>query len=111
MAWNVGYDEIYLGDTAYEGQWEVDADSEEAAKNDDLIPYLLVGVLQPHGVVWYVSQELRSLLLVPGGLNVATGEIDDFDSPITEALTEAQVLELAANMDRLEEGVTRSDFD
>ena len=109
MAWNVGYEEIYIGETAIEGQWEVDADSEETAKNPDLIPYLLIGRLEwadvPYKQIeWVTSSELT------GQESIYTGENDENDEPITVLLDPEQVRELAGNMDTISDGVSLADF-
>ena len=109
MAWTVGIEEIYIGDIAVEGQWEVDADSEESAKNPDLIPYLLVGRLEwadtPYKQIeWVASNELT------GQESIYTGEHDEDDEPITVLLEPEQVRELAANMDTISDGVSLADF-
>jgi len=109
MAWTVGHEEIYIGETAIEGQWEVDADSEETAKNPDLIPYLLIGRLEwadvPYKQIeWVTSSELT------GQESIYTGENDENDEPITVLLDPEQVRELAANMDTISDGVSLADF-
>jgi len=109
MAWTVGYEEIYIGEHVIEGQWEVEADSEDSAKNPDLIPYLLVGRMEwadvPYPQIeWVASNELS------GQESIYTGENDGRDEPITILLDPEQTVELAHTMSRLSEGVTRTDF-
>ena len=109
MAWTVGIEEIYIGDIAVEGQWEVDADSEESAKNPDLIPYLFIGRLEwadvPYKQIeWVTGSELT------GQESIYTGEHDENDEPITVLLDPEQVLELAANMDTISDGVSLADL-
>jgi len=109
MAWTVGYEEIYIGETAIEGQWEVDADSEETAKNPDLIPYLLVGRLEWADVPYKQIEWVASNELV-GQESIYTGENDENDEPITVLLETEQTAELAHVMDRISDGVSLADF-
>ena len=109
MAWNVGYEEIYVGDIAIEGQWEVGADSEESATNPDLIPYLLVGRIE-HADVPYPQVEWVASNELSGQESIATGKNDEDDEPITILLTPEQVRELASTMDTISETVSLADF-
>ena len=113
MAWTVGHEDIDFEGKNIEGQWEVDAGSENEAKNPDLIPYLLVGVAHidaPYtDIGWYSASELRNM---NSGIDAFTGDIDEMDMPVTLHLsTFDKVTELAHIMDRISEGVSLADFE
>ena len=109
MAWTVGIEEIFVGDLSFEGQWEVDADSEESATNPDLIPYLLVGRIE-HADVPYPQVEWVASNELSGQETIYTGENDEDDEPIAVLLEPEQVRELASIMDTISETVSLADF-
>jgi hypothetical protein len=109
MAWTVGVEEIFVGDLSFEGQWEVDASSEEEATNADLIPYLLVGRIE-HADVPYPQVEWVASNELSGQETIYTGEHDEDDEPIAVLLEPEQVRELAHVMDRLSEDASLADF-
>ncbi len=112
MAWNVGYENMCVNGAVIEGQWEVDADSAEAAKNLDLIPYLIVGVLNPDNPYpepqWYTDNEIARMY---GTIDAYTGRILEETDEWTEYETvQVDAEELAHVMSRISEGVSLADF-
>lgn len=109
MSWNVGHEKIHLGDHIFEAQWEVDASSEEEAKNPDLVPYLLIGRLE-HADVPYLEIEWVASSELGGQESIYTGTEDADGEPITVLLQPDEVRELVNIMDRASEGAALSDF-
>ena len=109
MAWNVGYEEIHIGDHVIECQWEVDESSQVDADKSDKIPYLLVPRMEwadvPYPEIeWVVSNELS------GQESIHLGECDENDEPIYVLFTYEQRNELTRTMNRASESVSMGDF-